>query len=63
MGQPESIGSILERVFPSLMREAKKRRAMSADTVELRRCRCCGELFESELGLDECPSCRNRLVS
>ena len=64
--QPESVGSILRRILPSIAREVERReraRLMEADTVVLARCRCCGQLTEGELSVSgECPDCVNRLL-
>ena len=48
MSEPELIGDILKRCFPSLL--------------ELTKCRCCGQLaVASELShSDECSSCMDR---
>jgi hypothetical protein len=62
MSEPEQIGKILDRIFPSLL---KRHKIMSAETVELKSCRCCGQpTLVSELSpSDECSSCTDKLLS
>ena len=58
MSEPERIGDIIARCFPSLLKRSEQ------PTMTLSMCRCCGQLVEGELNSsDECEECETRLNS